>query len=99
MTIESLRIVYSFCEVVKNKDRSRTISYFTNWFRHEGECGFEKAFELNENIVCDKINKFKKPGDQKILLELGEMLLLVLKTEIDYMKELEKTKLTIQRIW
>ena len=92
MTIEEImRIVYSFCEVVKNKDRSRTISYFRNWFRHEGECGFEKAFELDENIVCDKINKFKKPGDPKILLELGEMLLLVLETETDSYERARKT--------
>ena len=92
MTIEEImRIVYSFCEVVKNKDRSRTISYFKNWFRYEGECGFEKAFELDDTIVCDKINKFKKPGDPKILLELGEMLLLVLETETDSYERARKT--------
>ena len=74
---EVITRVYSLCKILKKHAKSRTVSYFRNWFRYEGEGGMADTYETTY-CVFDQINTFKKKGDSEELLQLGENLLKVL---------------------
>ena len=103
MTIEEIaKRLYSFCEIVKDCNRSRTVSYFKNWFRNEGEAGFKIPFEVPEipendenNMGYERVVSFKKKGDSVKLLQLGELLLNALDEEEPH----EKMRLIIRLYW
>jgi hypothetical protein len=100
MTIEEIaKRLYSFCEIVKDCNRSRTVSYFKEWFRNEGEAGFKIPFkvpDIDENSVYfERIDLFKKKGDSIKLLQLGELLLNALDKEEPY----EKMLLIMRLYW
>ena len=99
MNIEEItQRLYSFCKIVKVCSRSRTVSYFKEWFRYEGEAGFETPFELleiNENDMT-LITSFKKKGDPLHLLQLGELLLKTLENDADLY---EKSRIVMILYW
>jgi hypothetical protein len=92
MTLDEVfRRVYSMCKILKTRAKSRTVSYFGNWFRYEGEGGLNEMYEI-QNYELTQITelKYKKPGDSYELLLLGENLLHIL----DILYEESKTKVT-----
>jgi hypothetical protein len=90
MTLDEVfRRVYSLCKILKTREKSRTVSYFRNWFRYEGEGGMQKLYEV-QNYEFDQINTYKKKGDSDELLLLGENLLHVL----DVLCQESKTEVT-----
>ena len=99
MNIEEItQRLYSFCKIVKVCSRSRAVSYFKEWFRYEGEAGFETPFELleiNENDMT-LIAPFKKTGDPLQLLQLGELLLKTLENDGDLY---EKSRIVMRLYW
>ena len=101
MTIEEvIRRLYSFCKIVKECNRSRAVSYYKEWFRYEGEAGFEKSFEIScinkTNMVFNRIKKFKKKNDTPQLLQLGEILLEILNSDEDVY---EKGRIIMHLYW
>ena len=67
-SITILEHILEFIEIVKMCRRGRLCSYMNNWWRYyKGDLDF--------NISLDKVNKYKKKGDDDELLKLGEMLI------------------------
>jgi hypothetical protein len=90
MTIDEVfRRVYSLCKILKKRAKSRTVSYFRNWFKYEGEGGMRELYEV-QNYEFDQVNEYKKKNDSDELLLLGENLLHVL----DVLCEESKTEVT-----
>lgn len=97
---EVIRRLYSFCKIVKTCNRSRAVSYYKEWFRYEGEAGFEKSFEIPDidktNMVFNRIKKFEKSCDTPQLLQLGEILLKILNSDDDLY---EKSRIIMRLYW
>ena len=60
-------LLLDFCDLIVKGKRNRIISYINNWYRH-------KSYD-KKDIVLDKVLKYKREGDSKELLLLGEDLI------------------------
>ena len=85
---EVYRRVYSLCKILKTRKKSRTISYFRNWFKYEGEGGMRELYEV-QGYEFDQVNEFKKKGDSDELLLLSNLLHV-----LDILCEESKTEVT-----
>ena len=60
-------LLLDFCELVTKGKRNRITSYVNNWYRNKDY--------TRENLILDKVLKYKKSGDSEELLFLGEDLI------------------------
>ena len=68
--LEKLKKLKVFCSVVSKSKRARICSYVNNWWKHNSI-----SCENDEDVVLDKVLKYKKKGDSNELLVLGERLI------------------------
>ena len=66
--LEKVEDMKRICDIVKTCKRGRVVSYLHNWYKFNN-------IVYDNDIVCNKILKYKKKGDSDRLLKLGERLI------------------------